>query len=142
VLSNSTERIYSLDEGVEEVELGLYLVKGDMMCVVSTFATFFVVAYRYYTQSTHRRGGRGCRAGDGSLDGARRADAADPTCVARRLALPTCRSWFVLPKAGASLSVCTRIARATSSVHVLLSVRSKGKTRGERRAEKSAVQCC
>jgi U6 snRNA-associated Sm-like protein LSm8 len=31
VLSNSTERIYSLDEGVEEVPLGLYLVKGDMM---------------------------------------------------------------------------------------------------------------
>lgn len=33
VLSNSTERVYSTDEGVEEVPLGLYLVKGDMMCV-------------------------------------------------------------------------------------------------------------
>lgn len=31
VLSNSTERVYSLEEGVEEVPLGLYLVKGDMM---------------------------------------------------------------------------------------------------------------
>lgn len=35
VLSDSKERIYSIDEGVEEVELGLYLVKGDMMCVRS-----------------------------------------------------------------------------------------------------------
>lgn len=35
VLSDSKERIYSIDEGVEEVELGLYLVKGDMMCVGS-----------------------------------------------------------------------------------------------------------
>jgi U6 snRNA-associated Sm-like protein LSm8 len=33
VLSDSKERIYSLDEGVEEVPLGLYLVKGDMMYV-------------------------------------------------------------------------------------------------------------
>lgn len=31
VLSNSTERVYSMEEGVEEVPLGLYLVKGDMM---------------------------------------------------------------------------------------------------------------
>jgi U6 snRNA-associated Sm-like protein LSm8 len=31
VLSDSKERIYSIDEGVEEVPLGLYLVKGDMM---------------------------------------------------------------------------------------------------------------
>lgn len=35
VLSDSKERVYSLDEGVEEVPLGLYLVKGDMMCVAS-----------------------------------------------------------------------------------------------------------
>jgi len=33
VLSDSKERIYSMDDGVEEVELGLYLVKGDMMSV-------------------------------------------------------------------------------------------------------------
>ena len=32
VLSDSKERVYSMDEGVEEVPLGLYLVKGDMMC--------------------------------------------------------------------------------------------------------------
>lgn len=31
VLSDSLERVYSADEGVEEVPLGLYLVKGDMM---------------------------------------------------------------------------------------------------------------
>lgn len=33
VLSDSKERIYSIDVGVEEIPLGLYLVKGDMMCV-------------------------------------------------------------------------------------------------------------
>ncbi|TFL04674.1 hypothetical protein BDV98DRAFT_562646 [Pterulicium gracile] len=34
VLSNSTERVYSSDEGVEEIPLGLYLVKGDMICLI------------------------------------------------------------------------------------------------------------
>jgi len=34
VLSNSTERVYSLAEGVEEVPLGLYLVKGDMILLI------------------------------------------------------------------------------------------------------------
>ncbi|KAF8337926.1 LSM-domain-containing protein [Cantharellus anzutake] len=34
VLSNSTERIYSADESVEEVPLGLYLVKGDMIMLI------------------------------------------------------------------------------------------------------------
>lgn len=29
ILSHSSERVYSLDEGVEEVELGLYVVRGD-----------------------------------------------------------------------------------------------------------------
>lgn len=33
VLSDSKERAYSSDEGVEEISLGLYLVKGDMMYV-------------------------------------------------------------------------------------------------------------
>ena len=33
VLSDSKERVYSMDEGVEEIPLGLYLVKGDQMCV-------------------------------------------------------------------------------------------------------------
>jgi U6 snRNA-associated Sm-like protein LSm8 len=35
VLSDSKERVFSTDEGVEEIPLGLYLVKGDMMCVVT-----------------------------------------------------------------------------------------------------------
>jgi U6 snRNA-associated Sm-like protein LSm8 len=35
VLSDSKERVYSMDEGVEEIPLGLYLVKGDMMSVPS-----------------------------------------------------------------------------------------------------------
>ncbi|KAG2067821.1 LSM-domain-containing protein [Suillus decipiens] len=34
VLSDSKERIYSIEEGVEEVELGLYLVKGDMIVLI------------------------------------------------------------------------------------------------------------
>jgi U6 snRNA-associated Sm-like protein LSm8 len=33
VLSDSKERVYSMDEGVEEIPLGLYLVKGDMVYV-------------------------------------------------------------------------------------------------------------
>ncbi|THH06011.1 hypothetical protein EW145_g4383 [Phellinidium pouzarii] len=34
VLSESKERIYSIDEGVEEVPLGLYLVKGDQILLI------------------------------------------------------------------------------------------------------------
>lgn len=34
VLSDSKERIFSADEGVEEVPLGLYLVKGDMIILI------------------------------------------------------------------------------------------------------------
>lgn len=34
VLSDSKERVYSMEDGVEEIPLGLYLVKGDMMCVL------------------------------------------------------------------------------------------------------------
>jgi len=33
VLSDSKERVYSMEAGVEEIPLGLYLVKGDMMYV-------------------------------------------------------------------------------------------------------------
>ena len=33
VLADSKERVYSVDEGVEEIPLGLYLVKGEMMYV-------------------------------------------------------------------------------------------------------------
>ncbi|KAG6811029.1 hypothetical protein H0H92_009299 [Tricholoma furcatifolium] len=34
VLADSKERVYSLDEGVEEQPLGLYLVKGDMIILI------------------------------------------------------------------------------------------------------------
>ncbi|KAH6918034.1 hypothetical protein BKA70DRAFT_1246011 [Coprinopsis sp. MPI-PUGE-AT-0042] len=34
VLSDSKERVYSTDEGVEEIPLGLYLVKGDMIILI------------------------------------------------------------------------------------------------------------
>ncbi|KAH8987842.1 Sm-like ribonucleoprotein [Lactarius akahatsu] len=34
VLSDSKERVYSMDEGVEEIPLGLYLVKGDMIILI------------------------------------------------------------------------------------------------------------
>ncbi|KAG6838626.1 hypothetical protein H0H87_002672 [Tephrocybe sp. NHM501043] len=36
VLADCKERVYSLDEPVEEVPLGLYLVKGDMVYVLNT----------------------------------------------------------------------------------------------------------
>ncbi|KXN92157.1 N-alpha-acetyltransferase 38, NatC auxiliary subunit [Leucoagaricus sp. SymC.cos] len=34
VLSDCKERVFSLDEGVEEIPLGLYLVKGDMIILI------------------------------------------------------------------------------------------------------------
>ncbi|PWN54194.1 hypothetical protein IE53DRAFT_404246 [Violaceomyces palustris] len=34
ILSESVERIFSLDAGVEEVPLGLYIVKGDSIALV------------------------------------------------------------------------------------------------------------
>ncbi|EKM57996.1 uncharacterized protein PHACADRAFT_251944 [Phanerochaete carnosa HHB-10118-sp] len=34
VLSDSKERVYSTEEGVEEIPLGLYLVKGDQIVVI------------------------------------------------------------------------------------------------------------
>ncbi|TFK69507.1 Sm-like ribonucleo protein [Pluteus cervinus] len=34
VLSDSKERVYSMEEGVEEIPLGLYLVKGDMIVLI------------------------------------------------------------------------------------------------------------
>jgi LSM domain-containing protein len=51
VLSDSKERVYSLDEGVEEVPLGLYLVKGDMMCVATR--SFHFSARSPSPMSTH-----------------------------------------------------------------------------------------
>ena len=35
MLADSKERVYSMEEGVEEIPLGLYLVKGDQMYVDS-----------------------------------------------------------------------------------------------------------
>lgn len=40
VISECKERVYSIEEGVEEIPLGLYLVKGDMMYVL--MPRFFV----------------------------------------------------------------------------------------------------
>lgn len=34
VLSDSKERVYSTDEPVEEISLGLYLVKGDQIVLI------------------------------------------------------------------------------------------------------------
>jgi U6 snRNA-associated Sm-like protein LSm8 len=34
VLSDCKERVYSTEEGVEEIPLGLYLVKGETMCAL------------------------------------------------------------------------------------------------------------
>lgn len=34
VLSDSKERVYSVEEGVEEIPLGLYLVKGDQIVLI------------------------------------------------------------------------------------------------------------
>lgn len=35
VISECKERVYSIEDGVEEIPLGLYLVKGDMMYVMA-----------------------------------------------------------------------------------------------------------
>lgn len=34
ILSNAVERLFSVDEGVEMVPLGLYLIRGENMCVL------------------------------------------------------------------------------------------------------------
>lgn len=34
ILASSVERIFSVDEGVEEIPLGLYIVRGDSICLV------------------------------------------------------------------------------------------------------------
>ncbi|KAI0287547.1 hypothetical protein BC826DRAFT_1108390 [Russula brevipes] len=50
VLSDSKERVYSVDEGVEEVPLGLYLVKGDMMYVSPFLKIISFVFCRYFAR--------------------------------------------------------------------------------------------
>jgi U6 snRNA-associated Sm-like protein LSm8 len=47
VLSDSKERVYSMEEGVEEIPLGLYLVKGDMMYVHIYLSAFYCVCNHY-----------------------------------------------------------------------------------------------
>ena len=47
ILADCKERIYSLDEPVEEILLGLYLVKGDMMCVPWSIDTIFLISHPY-----------------------------------------------------------------------------------------------
>ncbi|KAM0747481.1 LSM-domain-containing protein [Meredithblackwellia eburnea MCA 4105] len=37
ILSKSVERVYSLDEGVREEELGLYVVRGDNITLIGEF---------------------------------------------------------------------------------------------------------
>lgn len=61
VLSDSKERVYSMDEGVEEIPLGLYLVKGDQMCVSSCshLRPAPDVVRDHLVQRSHRRTGRG-----------------------------------------------------------------------------------
>lgn len=34
ILANSTERIFDPEDGVEEVPLGLYILRGDSICLV------------------------------------------------------------------------------------------------------------
>lgn len=43
VLSDSKERVYSMEDGVEEIPLGLYLVKGDQMCVITPRCVLLIV---------------------------------------------------------------------------------------------------
>jgi len=45
-----------MEEGVEEIPLGLYLVKGDMMCVLCPLFHHFDGSH--ITQNHHRRAGR------------------------------------------------------------------------------------
>ena len=37
ILNDAVERIYSSDSDVEEVNLGLYVIRGDNLCLVGEF---------------------------------------------------------------------------------------------------------
>lgn len=39
ILASSIERIFSTEEGVEEVPLGLYILRGDSICLVGPVDT-------------------------------------------------------------------------------------------------------
>jgi U6 snRNA-associated Sm-like protein LSm8 len=38
ILENCHERVYALDAGVEQLVLGLYIIRGDNMCVAAVIA--------------------------------------------------------------------------------------------------------
>ena len=52
VLSDSKERVYIMEDGVEEIPLGLYLVKGDQMCVSSSFPAALALLTALYKASS------------------------------------------------------------------------------------------
>jgi hypothetical protein len=66
VLSNSKERVFSIEEGVEEADLGLYLVKGDMMY---DHPHLFAVSFNnlLHPQHPHRRSRRRYRSSRRSI---------------------------------------------------------------------------
>lgn len=37
ILNNAHERVYSVDTNVEEVPLGLYVIRGDNLCLVADY---------------------------------------------------------------------------------------------------------
>jgi len=37
ILNDAKERVYSPDDNVEEVPLGLYVIRGDNLCVIGEF---------------------------------------------------------------------------------------------------------
>ncbi|CAL1699408.1 unnamed protein product [Somion occarium] len=79
VLSDSKERVYSTDEGVEEIPLGLYLVKGDQMCVLPPFLLcFLLLTVLSFIKCSHRRAGRGTRPIRRSIHRPRRTSPTDP----------------------------------------------------------------
>lgn len=37
ILNDANERVYSADEPVEEVSLGLYVIRGDNLCIIGEY---------------------------------------------------------------------------------------------------------
>lgn len=76
VLSDSKERVYSVEDGVEEIPLGLYLVKGDQMC--ASLMPHNELDSHARLQSAHRRARRSTRPIDRPLYYSRRAPSSHP----------------------------------------------------------------
>ena len=55
ILEGCSERVYSSERGVEEAPLGLYMIRGDNMCVLSTDSNAWGGGFA--RRSTRRRGG-------------------------------------------------------------------------------------